>query len=73
LRKSERQTFNAEAVPESASKSSGISIDSTAGQKTFSIASAIFTLNNEILLSYVTNEGKPKYYDMSASFGGASV
>jgi hypothetical protein len=52
---------------------SDICIDATAGQKTFSIASAIVTMNNEILLSYVTNEGKPKYYDMSASFGGTSV
>lgn len=50
-----------------------ICIDVTAGQKTFSIAGAIVTLNNDILLSYMTNEGKPKFYDMSASFGGASV
>lgn len=50
-----------------------ICIDVTAGQKTFSIAGAIVTLNNDLLLGYVTTSGEAKFYDMSATFGSMGM
>ena len=45
-----------------------ICIDCSAGMKTFSFAAAIVTLNNDILLGYITNAGEPKFYDAAVSF-----
>lgn len=41
----------------------GICIDATAGQKVFSIAAAVVSLNRDLIFSYVNNNGTIRFYD----------
>lgn len=49
-----------------------ICIDITPGMKPFSVAAAVTTLNNELLLGYVANDGTARYYDAEVSFARGS-
>lgn len=46
-----------------------VCIDATAGQKIFSIAAAIVTLNKNLVFTYVNNLGKVRAYDASVALG----
>jgi hypothetical protein len=54
-------------------KASGICVDVTVGQKPFSIAAALVTMNEDLIFGYVDNDGQAKFYDarveVAASFG----
>ena len=47
-----------------------VCIDCTSGQKTFSIAAAMVTLNTKTKMSYLNPDGEAKFYDMRVDFAG---
>lgn len=48
-----------------------ICMDITAGQKVFSVAAAMVTMNRKLIFSYVTTQGVPRFYDARISIGAA--
>lgn len=66
-----RAVAQAKADAGGALTNNDICIDVTAGQKTFSIAGAIVTLNEDLLISYVTNAGGTLLYDAKVNFAAA--
>lgn len=49
-----------------------ICVDITAGQKVFSVAAAMVTMNRRLIFSYVNNQGKTLFYDARINIGGES-
>lgn len=52
-------------------KHDDICIDVTAGQKIYSVAAAVVTMNRKLIFSYVNGEGKPRFYDARIELGAA--
>lgn len=48
-----------------------VCVDVTPGQKIYSIAAAMVTMNRKLIFGYVTNQGVASFYDARIAIGAA--